>query len=394
MTDRGEPESLMEPMRIGSDSAHYAGIVDLAVELAADSAAFSSSLPDGIRTALANLVRAMNCYYSNLIEGHDTHPVDIERALNQDYSRDPERRSLQLEATAHISVQRWIDGGGVADPYTVNTVREIHRRFTDELPDELRWVRGADGKPREPVLPGALRTGDVQVGQHVPVSAGAVPRFLMRFEQAYRGLGRTEAILAAAAAHHRLLWIHPFVDGNGRVARLMSHAALLKELETGGIWSVARGFARSVATYKGHLNDCDLPRRNDIDGRGNLSEEALAKFTRYFLETCIDQVRFMRELVRPRRLRERITIWAEEETRGDALPPHSVSLLNAVLLQGELRRGEVAGLLGVTARHAQRITGALAARGVLESSGPRAPWTLAFPAELASRWLPGLFPDR
>ncbi len=43
----------------------------------------------------------MNCYYSNLIEGHDTHPVDIERALRHDYSDDPRTRNLQLEAAAH-----------------------------------------------------------------------------------------------------------------------------------------------------------------------------------------------------------------------------------------------------------------------------------------------------
>ena len=47
----------------------------------------------------------MNCYYSNLIEGHDTHPIDIERALKNDYSQDAHKRDLQLEAKAHIAVQ-------------------------------------------------------------------------------------------------------------------------------------------------------------------------------------------------------------------------------------------------------------------------------------------------
>ena len=45
-------------------------------------------------TALASLVRSMNCYYSNLIEGHDTHPIDIERALNEDFSTDHGQRDL------------------------------------------------------------------------------------------------------------------------------------------------------------------------------------------------------------------------------------------------------------------------------------------------------------
>ena len=69
------------------------------------------------------------------------------------------------------------------------------------------------------------------------------------------------------------------------------------------------------AQYKALLTACDLPRRNDLDGRGNLSEEALAEFTRFFLETCIDQVKFMEELVAPDKLRARIFAWANEEIK-------------------------------------------------------------------------------
>jgi Fic family protein len=81
----------------------------------------------------------------------------------------------------------------------------------------------------------------VRVGAHVAVSPEALPTFLEHFEKAYGHLGRNDSIVAAAvaaaAAHHRLLWIHPFIDGNGPVARLMSHAMLLDTLDTGGIWS-------------------------------------------------------------------------------------------------------------------------------------------------------------
>jgi Fic family protein len=207
-------------------------------------------------------------------------------------------------------------------------------------------------------------------------------------------LGRSETILAAAAAHHRLLWIHPFLDGNGRVARLMSHAVLLEALDTGGVWSVARGFARAQATYKGHLISCDGPRRNDLDGRGALSEEALAAFTTFFLETCLGQVRFMESLVQPDRLRDRILIWAEEEVRADALPAKAGKVLEAVLYRGEFPRGDVPTLLDTSERNARRIVSALLERGVLVSESTRAPLLLAFPAALASRWMPGLFPEK
>lgn len=395
VVDRGEQVALMEPLLIGADSRGRAEVTDLAVELAAKSTGFRRSLPADVVAALADLVRSMNCYYSNLIEGHDTHPVDIERALCNDYSADPRKRDLQLEARAHIAVERWIDGGNLgARAVTVDGLREIHRRFCELLPEEMLWVEEPDTHERLRVVPGELRRRDVRVGLHVPVSPGAVPRFLAHFEHIYGRAGRTDAILAAAAAHHRLLWIHPFLDGNGRVARLMSHAMLLDALDTGAVWSVARGLARNAAVYKGHLAQCDLPRRTDLDGRGNLSEEALASFTRFFLETCIDQVTFMEGLMQPDRLRTRILLWAEEETRMNSLPPKAGAVLEAVLYRGELPRGEAAELLGLTPRHARRIVAELLKRGVLVSRGPRDPLLLAFPAALASRWMPGLFPDR
>ncbi len=393
--DRGESEALMEPLLISQDSRHRGELTDLAVELAARSAGFRRSLQDGVRTALADLVRAMNCYYSNLIEGHVTHPVDIERALNDDYSPDLRKRNLQLEARAHVAVQQWIDTGGLRGrATTVDAIREVHRRFGELLPDELLWVEDSLTGERVRVVPGELRHRDVKVGSHVAVSPGAVPRLLRRFETGYGGLGKTDAILSVAAAHHRLLWIHPFLDGNGRFARLISHATLLEALDTGAIWSVARGLARNAAAYKAHLADCDSPRRNDLDGRGHLSEEALARFTRFFLEVCLDQVAFMEGLVQPDRLRARILLWAEEETRMAALPSKTTTILEAVLYRGEVPRGEVGNLLGTTDRHARRVVASLVERGVLTSEGPRAPLRLAFPAALASRWMPGLFPEQ
>ncbi len=236
VVDRNETVSMMEPLLVAPDSRFRDELSDLAIDLAARAAGFRRSLPERVLHSLAILVRAMNCYYSNLIEGHDTHPIDIERALKKDYSTDSLKRNLQLEAKAHIDVQAWIDGGSLAGCATTGDgIREIHRRFGELLPEELLWVQDPDTGERIRVIPGGFRDQDVRAGHHVPVSPGALPRFLGRFEQLYSGLGKLETIIGGAAAHHRLLWIHPFVDGNGRVARLMSHAILLETLDTGGM---------------------------------------------------------------------------------------------------------------------------------------------------------------
>jgi Fic family protein len=392
--DRGESPPDMEPLLIGETCYFRGALTDLAVELAQKAAGFRRSLPDSLLKSLADLVRSMNCYYSNLIEGHYTHPIDIERALKNDYSKDARKRDLQLEAKAHVAVQKWIDEGGLKGrAVTTEGICETHKRFYDELPESLLWVEDLEGKEHVRVVPGELRKRDVRVGGHVAISPGAVPGFLKRFEEVYARLGRTDSILAAAPAHHRLVWIHPFLDGNGRVARLMSHAALLETLDTGAAWSVARGLARNVEDYKRHLAACDAPRRNDLDGRGNLSEGALAAYTEFFLKTCIDQVSFMESLMQPDRVRARILLWAEEEIKLKNLPPRSGRVLEALLYRGELPRGDVASATGVVERHARRVVSALMTRGVLASDGPRAPLRLVFPAALASRWMPGLFPE-
>jgi hypothetical protein len=169
---------------------------------------------------------------------------------------------------------------------------------------------------------------------------------------------------------------------------------LLETLDTGAVWSVARGLARNVDAYKRHLAACDMERRNDLDGRGHLSEEALSRFTEFFLLICTDQVTFMERVMQPDQLRTRILQWAEEEVRLDNLPPRSGSVLEAVLYRGQLPRGDVSQVVGAGDRHARRIVSALIGRGVLVAGTTRAPLRIVFPASLASRWMPGLFPEK
>lgn len=394
--DRGESIGAMEPLSLGQTSRHIGPLRELAVDLIARSEGFRRSLPGPIAASLADLVRSMNCYYSNLIEGHDTHPIDIERALAEDFSAEPDKRNLQLEARAHVAVQAWLDRGGLTHgaACTAAGIAEIHRRFHERMPEALAVVVNPETGEQVTVTGGAWRDRDVRVGRHVAPSPGAVPRFLARFEAHFGPLGRLERLVAAAGAHHRLSWIHPFLDGNGRVMRLMSHATMLESAGSGGLWSVARGLARNVARYTSLLAACDLPRRNDLDGRGTLSEEALAEFTRFFLEVSLDQIAFMESLMQLDELRVRVRLWAEEEMRLARLPAGAGAVFDAILLRGALPRGDLPALLGVSERQARRVTGGLIDSGAVKSASTRAPLELAFPARLASRWMPGLFPDQ
>lgn len=383
---------LMEPM-LPEDRSHR--LEDACADLIARANRLASKLPPVLRASVGDLVRSMNCYYSNLIEGHDTHPISIDRALAGDYSTDPRQRDLQLEARAHIEVQRLIDRGDAPSPVVTQAfIKWVHKEFCDRLPDELLWVENPETKERLPVLPGEYRTQHVRVGRHVPVDAGDIPAFLARFEESYGGnqLSKIQRIVAVAASHHRLVWIHPFLDGNGRVTRLFSHA-FLRELQIGSeLWSVSRGLARTVEEYKRQLMAADEPRRGDLDGRGNLSQAALEGFCVYFLETCIDQVAFMESLLEPAELLRRMEVWTEEEIRSKRVPKGSWPLLREAVLAGEFKRGQAENLTGYEERQARSVLKGLLELGVLVSDSTHAPVRLGFPPLILERWLPRLYP--
>ena len=106
----------------------WSGLRNLAFLLGEDAASLAGRLAPATAAAIGDLVRGMNCYYSTLIEGHDTRPIDIERTLHADFAADPQRRDLQLEAAAHITVQAAIDTDAIdaAQPLSA-LVRTIHR---------------------------------------------------------------------------------------------------------------------------------------------------------------------------------------------------------------------------------------------------------------------------
>jgi Fic family protein len=383
--------SAMEPM-LPEMTAELADLVITLVERASE---FRGQLNPVLRASVGDLVRSMNCYYSNLIEGHRTTPVDIDRAMVGDYADEPEKRNLQLEARAHIEVQAMIDAGQLPyDVVSVAAIKWMHKEFCDRLPDELLWVDNSMTNGRVAVVPGAFRTSLVKVGRHIPPEPEAIDPLLRRFVDAYtsRMLSRVQSIVSVAASHHRLVWIHPFLDGNGRVTRIFSHA-FLRHLGVGSeLWSVSRGLARDVERYKALLMAADEPRRGDLDGRGNLTQSGLTDFCVFFLQSCIDQVAFMADLLQPQELLNRMQIWTEEQVRRGRLPRGSWPLLREAVVAGEFPRSSAPLLTGYQERQARTVLSALIERSLLVAPTPRGSVRLGFPVEVLERWLPGLYP--
>lgn len=386
-----ESISLIEPLM---PSAENKQLVNLASELIEAAASLNQSVHPVLRKELGTLVRSMNCYYSNLIEGHRTLPRDIERALNDDFVDDERTKNLQLEALAHIKVQEKIDLNlAIGSAESQERICWLHQEFSSHIPPSMLTINNKSGTKVIEFIPGQYRGGDVIVGKHIPISAAAIPAFLTRFEQAYSParLSKINKIIAAAASHHRLLWIHPFYDGNGRVSRLFSHG-YLKEIGIGNsLWSVARGLSRNIEDYKKMLALADSPRWNDLDGRGNLTSKGLVEFCVFFLNVCLDQVKFMSALIEPEKVLTRMEIYTEEQIRLGNLLPNSFLLLKQLWLEGEIPKSRVPQIVGYKERQARTLQNKLIESNLIIADSVRSPLRLNFPIAVADRYFPSLF---
>jgi Fic family protein len=349
---------------------------------------------------LAALVRMMNSYYSNLIDGNNTRPRDIERALAGELLEVGERRNLQLEALAHVRVQAEIDDlasrDAIPEPASNTFVKWLHGKFYSESPEESLVIESDTGKVV--IEPGKYRSDarhEVTVGRHVPPSSEAVCRFMDYFESRYRfeNLGQAGRILAIPASHHRLNFIHPFIDGNGRVSRLMSHAMAAKaNIGAHGLWSISRGLARGLASrgeYKLMMDSADSPRRGDLDGLGNLSAAALSEFTEWFLRICVDQVEIMSSLFETEKFSGRLARLVDVT---DDLKPEAKYLLDEALIRGQFERGAAARITGLPERSARRLLAEVLKAGLLGSDTPKGAVSLRFPVYSLEVLFPRLFP--
>ncbi len=373
----------------------------LATELIRASAKLSEAMHPVTRAAVAELVRPMNSYYSNLIEGHDTHPLSIDKALHDELAKDKTNRDLQLEAVAYIALHRqlydrWHAGNAPTNPASADFLKDLHKSFYEHLPDTFKLVENKDGPPRT-LIPGAFRDGEVEVGRHVAPAYEVVPAFMDRFGSFYdpkasANRSALRRIISIAAAHHRLVWIHPFLDGNGRVVRLFSDACFLSEqLDASGLWSISRGLARSRDTYREMLAAADLGRMGNHDGRGNLSNKTLIEFCRYFLTTAIDQVEFMHGSFQLDGVLQRLHAYVDHMATAKRMHASALYLLEAVFLRGTITRQDAERLTNTTHKPLKKMTDQLVHLGLLKEE-KKVGLPLLFHASYSLRSSPWVFP--
>jgi Fic family protein len=374
---------------------------ELAATLLSECHRLGAQASEPLVRALRPRLRAMNSYYSNKIEGQHTKPAAIEQALQQHFDADAALAKKQRLALAHMEVENEIEQKAqrldAKALFEAGFVKEIHQFLYSKLPAADRVTD--DGKP---VVPGEFRRDEVLAGRHLAPPWKDVEDLVQAWGSRYRTVSGAEALLiGTACSHHRLAWIHPFMDGNGRTARLHSHAVLHAMGLTQGLWSPMRGLARTQEQYYARLSNADLPRRNDADGRGALSQEELVAFARYFLETCLDQVRFMRGQLALASLKDRLrTLLLDLEgkpwqvgSEKSLIKLDALEALHYAAIAGPVERLRFIAMTGLGARTGRRVLASLIDYGLLTAETHRAPVALAVPMKSLRFLFPNLWPE-
>lgn len=376
-----------EPLLLSARQLEEVGPAGEGVVMA--SIKLTSAAHETTRASLRELVRKMNSFYSNRIEGQSTHPGNIERALRNDFSDKPAEARLQRIALAHIDAEKELEGSvGNGLALTSAFLIDAHRALYQRL--EARDRRSDEG---EVIVPGQIRHRDVTVGRHVAPTAASLPAFLKRLDDVYgSSRGWERALINTACVHHRVAWVHPFLDGNGRAARLQSHCALW-ELSA-GLWSPSRGFARSTKAYYAALHNADSPRMGDLDGRGNLSASGFLEWVKYFLGVCEDQVSFMSKMLALDGIKQRIEALVTFRSAQDkSIRREAILPLRHIFALGPVTRGEFAQMTGLGERNARSLISKLLADGLVVSDSPYGPVRFGLPLDALGMLFPNLYPE-
>lgn len=383
-------------------------LLDDTMSLIQSDAALNATVPHTIRPQLEELLSVVNSYYSNKIEGNPTTPAEVLRAHKRQTDESECRNKGLIEMKRHFELQMFLktqEGSIIRDSMfaTSEGIKTLHKMFYMKMPKEFLFVEKKDGS-KIPIIPGEYRKHDVEVGRHFPPSHDEIDSYMHWFETMYKPsrFHATQKILAAAASHHRLMWIHPFIDGNGRTGRLFTDL-FMKEAGLGGygLWTMSRGFSLNKAEdYYRALSFADQKRIGDRDGRGLLSDSGLIKYLEYFVATALKQARYFTGLLDSNQLKQRVDLYFEMRNRevvtddeGNKLPPlkiESKEIYRMLLDRGPMNRAEIYKALGKTDKTISPTIKQMEKEGLVKAPA-RLPVELDFSAHSIQVLFPNLF---
>lgn len=384
---------------------------DLAAEVAIRSRELEATLAPETAQAIGDKVRIINSHYSNSIEGIVSSYVEIEAGLRKEYTPISAERYKQEIGAAHVQVEKAVMRDVLAQP-DVNVsapafVAQIHQAFFSKLPPEHQFTHDRHGFTRVPVMPGEFRDEPIGIhgkllGQEVNMQIGPeTGKDLRANMRAFGDLyhqhnfkGSEAKMVAMAAAHLKLGWLHPFRDGNGRTIRLHSTFFMAAcGINRSNLWSLSRGLSEKRAEYYNSLFIGNPQPEGENRKLIRFRSENVAMFCEDFLTIAKEQVEFMRGQLRLRTVSDRIDRFAVEHLVGSTYGRNKMEaarLLRAVFNEGSIERAKLPQILPtLSERTIRNITSGLVREGLLETAHIKAPFTIGLP----DKAMAGYFPD-
>lgn len=350
--------------------------------------------------AIKDLLKITNSYYSNRIESEGTHPIDIEKAMKKEFSNDEKKKNLQQLSLIHIEIQEYLENKALNEKeklYSMDSILDVHKRFYSKV--EMAYALKIKHSDLEvDMIPGELRKSFVKIGSHIAPNPDDLITIFNEFEILYNQCkfeSQTMKLIYALCSHHRLVYIHPFYDGNGRSRLYLDYLFQKIGLEGYGLWNLYRGLARNVDEYKKALSIADEPYRGSYDdGRGL---KALKQFLDFMLDIALDQIKYMSSVIKIDLIAKRMSNYVEFSQKNmyeniKPLPKHSQKIFESLLIYGEIPRNSVKDILNVSKPTAIKIVKELEDRGYINSVEPKSPIRIRFNSHFASEVIPEIFP--
>ena len=178
------------------------------------------------------------------------------RVLPPQWREQPEGPATERSDTKNpAKTQKWVNQKffpGSA-PLSLDDILTMHRMVAEETKVEYKGS-------------GALRNDPVQVGKadvggiHVGAPAAQLPLLMEQYVEFVNSKKSfsLHPVVHALLAHFFFVTIHPFVDGNGRVSRLVATAVLLQHGYNvhGGFYALSDYFYQNGLNYYTLLHRC------------------------------------------------------------------------------------------------------------------------------------------
>ncbi len=380
---------------VGEKGQIKTDILKKAQNLCIGSAKLSSLCNEQFSQSLEKLWLICDSYYMNGLENQDIKIEYIYSATNSHFDSNAKIKNLQSLSLSFMETKKYFrtHASFYDNPYAKELISDIHERFYFANNMESFLKLSSKGKTYT-MQPGVIREMDVMRRGEQSLEASLLNAVLHYFEDSYFPSLKEDIatrLIYAICAYHRLLWMHPFLFANERIANMfLDFLFSYIRVDGGGLWSLARGIKRHKKEYMEALLKAD--KKSNVYGRGELCEKGLEEFVCFMLDVCNEEIEFgLKNFPKiPQRLHNYVKLSQSGFFDQDPLPKHSELLFEKLLVYGEFPRGEIKNLIGKQDRASTYFTKRLSELGFIYSDTPRGNLKMNFNLHLASKLFPEL----